>query len=76
MSDYCKETQCSNCAHILVCSMKDKFLDAQRAVDTLEVHIHTPGAAVEIVKLHDIGFIQPVELKCIHYLPKKTTLIR
>ena len=76
MSDCCKETQCSSCIHLDICSVKVKFLDAQRAVDELIVYSDLPGGKQGMVKLHDIGFIKPVELRCIHYLPKKTFAVR
>lgn len=73
MSDCCKETQCSTCIHLNICSVKVKFLDAQRAVDELVVSSDLPGGKTGMVKLRDIGFIQPVNLKCIHYMPQKVT---
>ena len=76
MPDYCKETQCSSCIHADICSVKVKFLDAQRALDELIVYSDLPGGKQGMVKLHDVGFIKPVELKCIHYVPKKTFAVR
>ena len=76
MSDGCKETICSSCIHADVCSVKVKFLDAQRAVDELVVYNKLPDGKTGEVRLYDIGFIQPVNLKCIHYLPKNTALTR
>ena len=76
MSDCCKETQCSSCIHLNICSVKVKFLDAQRAVDELIVYNKLPGGKTGTVRLCDIEFIQPVNLKCIHYFPKNTTLMR
>ena len=76
MSDYCKETQCSSCIHLDICSVKVKFLDAQRALDELIVYSDLPGGKQGMVKLHDIGFIKPVELKYIHYVPRKTFAVR
>ena len=76
MSDCCKETQCSSCIHLDICSVKVKFLDAQRAVDELIVYNKLPDRKTGAVRLYDIGFIQPVNLKCIHYMPIKTTFLR
>ena len=76
MSDYCKETQCSSCIHLDICSVKVKFLDAHRSVYELIVHSDLPGGKQGMVKLRDIGFIKPVELKRIHYVPRKTFAVR
>lgn len=70
MSEYCKETMCTTCIHQDVCSLKGKFLDAQKAVDGLIVYDELPTGLLGQVKLRDIGFIKPVELECIHYVYK------
>ena len=70
MSECCKETMCTTCIHQDVCSLKGKFLDAQKAVDGLIVYDELPTGLLGQVKLRDIGFIKPVELECIHYIYK------
>lgn len=70
MSECCKETMCTTCIHQDVCSLKGKFLDAQKAVDGLIVYDELPTGLLGQVKLRDIGFIKPVELECIHYVYK------
>ena len=70
MSECCKETMCTTCIHQDVCSLKGKFLDAQKAVDGLVVYDKLPDGKLGQVKLRDIGFIKPVELACIHYIYK------
>ena len=70
MSECCKETMCTTCIHQDVCSLKEKFLDAQKAVDGLVVYDELPTGLLGQVKLRDIGFIKPVELECIHYVYK------
>lgn len=70
MSECCKETMCTTCIHQDICSVKEKFLDAQKAVDGLVVYDKLPDGKLGQVKLHDIGFIKPVELSCIHYIYK------
>ena len=70
MSECCKETMCTTCIHQDVCSLKGKFLDAQKAVDGLVVYDELPTGLLGQVKLRDIGFIKPVELECIHYVYK------
>lgn len=76
MSECCKETMCTTCVHQDICSVKEKFLDAQKAVDGLVVYNKLPDGKTGQVKLRDIGFIKPVELACIHFIPKDTTFIR
>ena len=70
MSECCKETMCTTCIHQDVCSLKGKFLDAQKAVDGLVVYDELPTGLLGQVKLRDIGFIKPVELECVHYVYK------
>ena len=65
-----KETMCTRCIHQDICSVKGKFLDAQKAVDGLIVYDELPTGLLGQVKLCDIGFIKPVELACIHFIPK------
>ena len=70
MSECCKETMCTTCIHQDICSVKEKFLDAQKVVDGLVVYDKLPDGKLGQVKLRDIGFIKPVELVCIHYIYK------
>ena len=70
MSECCKETMCTTCIHQDVCSLKGKFLDAQKAVDGLIVYDELPTGLLGQVKLRDIGFVKPVELECVHYVYK------
>ena len=70
MSECCKETMCTTCVHQDICSVKEKFLDAQKAVDGLVVYDKLPDGKLGQVKLRDIGFIKPVELECVHYVYK------
>ena len=66
----CEETMCTTCIHQDICSLKGKFLDAQKAVDGLVVYDELPTGLLGQVKLRDIGFIKPVELECVHYVYK------
>ena len=70
MSECCKETMCTTCIHQDICSLKEKFLDAQKAVNGLVVYDKLPDGKLGQVTLRDIGFIKPVELVCIHYIYK------
>ena len=71
MSDYgVKETQCTRCGHREVCSLKTEFLEAQKAID--EVYVSRPcedGKKVGMIRIRDIKYIEPVELRCKHYIP-------
>ena len=60
----CKETLCSKCAHRTVCSIKEEYLNAQAAVDRVNVARDDNA----IMTLTQIKWIEPVELKCIHFL--------
>ena len=70
MPECYKETMCTTCIHQDICSVKEKFLDAQKAVDGLVVYDKLPDGKLGQVNLRDIGFIKPVELACIHYIYK------
>ena len=70
MSECYKETMCTTCIHQDICSVKEKFLDAQKAVDGLVVYDKLPDGKLGQVNLRDIGFIKPVELACTHYIYK------
>ena len=76
MTECCKETMCATCIHQHICSLKGKFLDAQKAVDGLVVYDELPDGKLGQVKLRDIGFIKPVELACIHYVHKGPLFVR
>ena len=76
MSECCKETMCTTCIHQDICSLKEKFLDAQKAVNGLVVYDKLPDGKLGQIKLRDIGFIKPVELKCIHYVYKGSHGVR
>ena len=72
----CEETMCTTCIHQDVCSLKGKFLDAQKAVDGLVVYDELPTGLLGQVKLRDIGFIKSVELECVHYVCKGSHSVR
>lgn len=65
-----KETQCTRCGHRDVCSLKEEFLEAQKAVD--EAYVSSPcedGKKVGMIHIRDIKYIEPIELHCKHYIP-------
>lgn len=65
-----KETQCTTCVHREVCAFKSDFLTAQETVDRLDI---STGDKT-FVRLCDIPFICPVELKCRFYMKKEPTV--
>ena len=63
-----KETCCTRCSHRDVCQYKSEYLAAQTAVD--EVSVRRPSKAtryISSIRLHDIPWIEPVELKCTYF---------
>lgn len=63
-----KETCCTRCSHRDVCQYKSEYLAAQTAVD--EVSVRRPSKddeSISSIRLHDIPWIEPVELKCTYF---------
>lgn len=63
-----KETCCTRCSHRGVCQYKSEYLAAQTAVD--EVSVRRPSKddeSIRSIRLHDIPWIEPVELKCTYF---------
>ena len=69
MSEYgVKETQCTRCSHREVCSLKEEFLAAQAAIDEAVLHRERKNdGALSMIRIRDIKYIEPVELRCKHY---------
>ena len=66
-----KETQCTHCNHLQICSFKAQFLAAQKAVD--EVTVSTGDRS--FISLRDISWIRPVSLEC-SYFSRKMPVMR
>lgn len=65
-----KETCCTKCAHKDVCQFKEEYLAAQAAVDNISVNLPVKDErAHRYINLHIIPWIEPVELKCKHFIP-------
>lgn len=63
-----KETCCTRCSHRDVCQYKEEYLAAQHAVDEVSVHLPTKDEnSARMIRLRDISWIEPVELKCRHF---------
>ena len=63
MCNAVNETQCTHCVHREVCSHKERFLSAQKAVDEFTVSY----ADREFIRLRDIPWIKPVKLECSYF---------
>jgi hypothetical protein len=78
MNDFgVKEAQCTRCGHREVCSLKTEFLEAQKAID--KVYVSRPcedDKKVGMIHVRDIKYIEPVELRCKHYIPDTGVNIR
>lgn len=63
-----KETCCTRCSHRDVCQYKAEYLEAQHAVDEVNVRLESKDEnSVRMIRLRDIPWIEPVELKCKHF---------
>lgn len=71
-----KETACSNCIHLQVCSYKKDLLAAQEVIDGISLILPREETAMREVKLRDIRWINPVKLECIYYAPSDQPSIR
>lgn len=65
----CKETQCTHCIHKDICSKKEDFLRAQKAVDNTFVGLGDNSG----IYLRDITWIEPVNLSCKHFYHELVT---
>lgn len=70
MSEYgVKETQCTYCSHREVCFLKEEFLAAQKTIDEAILHrCYEDDEKMAIIRIRDIKYIEPVELRCKHYV--------
>lgn len=64
-----KETLCSHCDHLQVCSLKKEFIAAQQAVDNVCVSLGDRT----MKDLRNFDWIKPVTLECIHFAKKRPT---
>ncbi len=72
-----KETQCTSCSHRDVCSLKERFLEAQNAIDNLNIYSQSKKEEpVSIIALKNIDWIKPVQLSCTHYFERKEVVYR
>lgn len=71
-----KETCCTKCSHRDVCQYKEEYLAAQAAVDEVSVNLPSKGdKSVRSIRLRDIPWIEPVELRC-RYFHQSTGTVR
>lgn len=76
MSNICKESLCTRCAHLSVCSYRDKYLNLQEKIDNLEITMIESDGATRYTKLQNILWIKPVELSCIYFMENRPGVIR
>lgn len=69
-----RETCCSRCIHLKVCSLKERFLKVQEAVDNVKIYIPEPDGMREL-RLSDIDWIKPVKLSCANFLDPTSQII-
>lgn len=77
MNSGVREALCTSCSHREVCSFKDEFLSAVKAIN--EVFVGLPSKDPKVgcmIKLQDITWIRPVELMCVHYKKKSEGTFR
>lgn len=71
------ETLCTRCSHREVCSFKDEFLSAIKAINEVSIGLSSKDPNVGcVIMLRDITWIKPVELVCTHYEKKNEVTIR
>ena len=68
----CRETACTTCIHRDVCVHKDAFLKAHEAVMDTMVHLESN----RMIRLRDIQWIHPIDLRCKHYIYEKEATLR
>lgn len=72
MSNGVKETMCTSCIHLPVCSLKETFLKAQQAVDDAcfsEPNYDKTTRITYVVNLRE--WIEPPKLRCRHYIQQQ-----
>lgn len=65
-------TMCANCSHRDVCSLKDQFIAAQKAVDEVSVNLGCDGNKMSFKRLRDFNWIKRVKLECTNFIEKRT----
>lgn len=69
MTNCVKETLCTSCVHREVCSKKEEYLAAQKAVDDLRIGATETSTGVY---LNSIPWIRPVQLQCTYHMARST----
>jgi len=63
-----KETLCSSCGHVQVCSLKHTFLKVLEAADGISVGTED-NRIIRVVQVVDIPWLN-INLSCSHFQPK------
>lgn len=76
-----KESLCTTCIHLPICSLKETFLEAQKAVNNATIYEtqrnEDGGTSIKetyVANLRD--WIEPPRLKCKHYIQKGEPIVR
>jgi len=72
MTNCVKETLCTSCVHREVCSKKEEYLAAQKAVDNLFVKKNDVIGNY----LNTMTWIKPVQLQCIYHMSNCYSTVR
>lgn len=57
-----KETLCTSCVHLHICSLKETFLKAQEAVDNCSMYGRREDGMTKSTHIQDLDFIAPITL--------------
>lgn len=75
-----RENICLDCIHLSVCSLRDAFQSAQKAVDECVVsEPMTQDDGRVLMKtgyIRDIEWIKPITLQCHYYIRKGEPIVR
>lgn len=76
MSEACKETLCTSCSHLQVCSLRTTYLKAQEAIDQACFN-ESEGDGVRTTYVANLrDWLTIPMLKCKHYQKREAIITR
>lgn len=67
------KVECGTCVHREVCSLKKEFEYVQECVDRVSINLtDDTNGHMRTKYLKDISYIEPIRLRCIHYVANKS----
>lgn len=66
------KVECGTCVHRVVCCFKKEFEHVQEYVDGVSISFPKEDGQMRMKRLKDISFIEPIRLRCIHYVADRT----